>query len=167
MTYEKLDCEIDVAARALIDALREKNLLFATAESCTAGMICARMGDYAGVSDVLLGGVVSYANNVKTDVFGVPADVLASVGAVSEECALYMADGARRVTGADIAVSVTGIAGPDGGTQEKPVGTVCFGVSTAHGTKAETVHFPESSERGEIRRMTVLHALDLAKKEIE
>ena len=167
MNYEELDNETDIAARALIDVLREKKLLFATAESCTAGMICARMGDYAGVSDVLLGGIVSYANKVKTDVLGVPEEVLASVGAVSEECARYMADGARRVTGADITVSVTGIAGPDGGTREKPVGTVCFGVSTANGTKTETVHFPEAAERGEIRRMTVIHALNLARNEIK
>ena len=167
MDHKKLDGDIDLAARALITKLREKNLLFATAESCTAGMICARMGDYAGVSDVLLGGIVSYANNVKTDVLGVPEEVLASVGAVSEECARYMADGARRVTGADVAVSVTGIAGPDGGTREKPVGTVCFGVSTANGTRTETVHFSPTAERGEIRRMTVVHALEMARVEIE
>lgn len=167
MDTSELDRQIDLAARELYEKLKEKNLLFSTAESCTAGMITARMGDIPGVSDVLLGGIVSYANNVKTDILGVPAQVLASVGAVSEECARYMADGARRITGADITVSVTGIAGPDGGTREKPVGTVCFGVSAAGGTKTETVHFSETAERGEIRRMTVIHALELARAETE
>ena len=167
MPYESLECAIDAAARALITALREKKMTFATAESCTAGMIAARMGDYAGVSDVLLGGVVSYANEVKTNVLGVPEEVLSTVGAVSEECARYMADGARRVTGADVAVSVTGIAGPGGAVPGKPVGTVCFGVSTSSGTKTETVYFPETAERGEIRRMTVVHALELTRAEIE
>lgn len=167
MDYTELDKRTDVAARALIDVLREKKMTFATAESCTAGMIAAKMGDYAGVSDVLLGGIVSYANEVKVNVLGVPESVLASVGAVSEECARYMADGARRLTGASATVSVTGIAGPGGGTAEKPVGTVCFGVSTERGTVTETVHFPDSAERGEIRRLTVERALTMAREAIQ
>ncbi len=162
MEYSDIEREIDCAARELIALLKTNRMTIGTAESCTAGMISARLGDYAGVSDVLLGGIVSYANEVKMNVLGVPESVLASVGAVSEECAKHMADGARRVLGADIAVSVTGIAGPGGGSTEKPVGTVCFGVSDAGGTRTETVHFPQNAERGMIRRMTVLHALRLA-----
>jgi nicotinamide-nucleotide amidase len=92
---------------AMIGELRKRGMTFATAESCTAGMIAARVGDIAGASDVLLGGIVSYANSVKENVLGVPAEVLRDYGAVSEPCAKYMAEGARRVTGADIAVSVT------------------------------------------------------------
>lgn len=160
--YAKLDREIKKAAEALIAELREKGLTFSTAESCTAGMIAARMGDFAGVSDVLLGGIVSYANEVKMNILGVPEEVLASVGAVSEECAKYMAEGSRRACGSDIAVSVTGIAGPGGGTSEKPVGTVCFGVATADGTHMETVHFSENADRGMIRRLTVKHALEIS-----
>ena len=163
--YAKLDREIKKAAEALIGVLREKRMTFATAESCTAGMISSKMGDFAGVSDVLLGGIVSYANEVKMNVLGVPEETLASVGAVSEECARYMAEGARRVTGADIAVSVTGIAGPGGGTSEKPVGTVCFGVATADGVHTETAHFSENADRGTIRRLTVKRALEMCAEE--
>ena len=164
--YKKLDREIAEAAEALIAKLRDKGLTFAAAESCTAGMIASRMGDFAGVSDVLWGGVVSYSNEVKMKVLGVPEEVLASVGAVSEECAKHMAEGVRRVTGADVAVSVTGIAGPGGGTAEKPVGTVCFGVATADGVRAQTVYFPDGADRGTIRRMTVIHAMELTAETI-
>ena len=167
MDYEMIEQEINDAAEALISVLREKNMTFATAESCTAGMISARMGDFAGVSDVLLGGVVSYANEVKMNVLGVPENVLATVGAVSEECAKYMAEGARRATGADVTVSVTGIAGPGGGTEKKPVGTVCFGVAAADGTHTETAHFPSDADRGMIRRLTVKHAMEIAAAAIE
>ncbi len=144
---------------AMIAELRKHHMTFAAAESCTAGMIAARVGDIAGASDVLLGGIVSYANSVKENVLGVPADVLKTYGAVSEQCAGYMAEGARRVTGADIAVSVTGIAGPGGGTPEKPVGTVCFGIADAHGTETMTVHFNGKNDRAKIRRLTVARAM--------
>ncbi len=143
----------------LIDVLRAHNATLATAESCTAGMIAARIGDIPGASDVLTGGVVSYANSVKEKVLGVPLLVLETVGAVSEECAGYMASGVRALTGADIALSVTGIAGPGGGTAEKPVGTVCFGVSDKDGTVTETVHFSKKSDRSKIRRLTVARAM--------
>lgn len=164
MEYSEIEREIDCAARELIALLKTNKMTIGTAESCTAGMIAARLGDYAGVSDVFLGGVVSYANEVKTNVLGVPETVLAAFGAVSEECAKHMAEGARRVLLADIAVSVTGIAGPGGGSAEKPVGTVCFGVACAGETRTETVHFPQDTGRGMIRRMTVLHALRLARE---
>ncbi|MGN1346695.1 MAG: competence/damage-inducible protein A [Eubacteriales bacterium] len=143
----------------LIAELRKRGMTFATAESCTAGMIASRVGDIAGASDVLLGGIVSYANSVKENVLGVPAEVLNTFGAVSEPCAACMAEGARRVTGADLAVSVTGIAGPGGGTPEKPVGTVCFGVADARGTETLTVHFNGKNDRSKIRRLTVARAM--------
>ncbi|MBQ8640790.1 MAG: competence/damage-inducible protein A [Clostridia bacterium] len=143
----------------LIDSLRQHGAAVAAAESCTAGMFCSRIGDIPGASDILLGGVVSYANEVKENVLGVPGEILRTVGAVSEPCAGRMAEGVRRITGADIAVSITGIAGPGGGTAEKPVGTVCFGVADAHGTVTETVHFGYKSDRAKIRRLSVARAM--------
>ncbi len=144
---------------ALLEELRRNNMTFATAESCTAGMISSRVADIPGSSDVLLGGIVSYANSVKKNVLGVPEKVLDTYGAVSEPCAAHMAEGARRVTGADIAVSVTGIAGPGGGAPEKPVGTVCFGISDEHGTYTETAHFNGKNDRSKIRRLTTARAM--------
>lgn len=143
----------------LIDSLRKHGKTLAAAESCTAGMLCSRIGDIPGASDILLGGVVSYANEVKENVLGVPGEILRTVGAVSEPCAAKMAEGARRITGADIAVSVTGIAGPGGGTPEKPVGTVCFGLSDEKGTVTETVQFGYKSDRSKIRRLTTARAM--------
>lgn len=143
----------------LIDSLRQHGAVLATAESCTAGMISSRIGDIPGASDVLLGGVVSYANEVKEHVLGVPGEILQTVGAVSEPCAAKMAEGVRRITGADIGISVTGIAGPGGGTAEKPVGTVCFGLSDRDGTVTETVQFGYKSDRAKIRRLTVARAM--------
>ena len=139
--------------------LRERGLTLGTAESCTAGMIASRVADLPGSSDILLGGIVSYANGVKTGVLGVDPAVIEKYGAVSEQCAAQMAEGARRVLGCDVAVSVTGIAGPGGGTAEKPVGTVCFGISDKNGTETKTVRFGERSGRDKIRRRTVAEAL--------
>ena len=102
---------------------------------------------------------MSYANEVKTGVLGVDPEVIEKYGAVSEQCAAQMAEGARRMLGCDIAVSVTGIAGPGGGTPEKPVGTVCFGVSDKNGTLTKTLHLGRNSDRGKIRRRTVAAAL--------
>ena len=143
----------------LIDSLRQHVKTVAAAESCTAGMFCSRIGDIPGASDILLGGVVSYANEVKENILGVPGEILRTVGAVSEPCAAKMAEGVRRITGADITVSVTGIAGPGGGTPDKPVGTVCFGLADEKGTVTETVHFGYKSDRAKIRRLTVARAM--------
>ena len=146
----------------LIGELRRRGMTFATAESCTAGMIGSSVGDIPGASDVFVGGIISYANDVKERLLGVPHETLETVGAVSEECAAAMAEGARRQTGADIAVSGTGIAGPGGGTPEKPVGTVCFGVTTEKGTHTETRHFNGKNDRAKIRRLTTANAMMLA-----
>lgn len=149
----------EVLVRRLIAMLRERSMTIGTAESCTAGMISAKIGDIPGCSDVLWGGIISYANEVKMGVLGVPEEVLIRHGAVSEECAAAMADGARRVLGCDITVSVTGIAGPGGGSAEKPVGTVCFGISDTHGTVTSTEHFGQMKDRGKIRRLTTSAAI--------
>lgn len=111
--------------------LRERKLTVATGESCTGGLVSNRLTNVAGSSAYVRGGVVAYANEAKMALLGVSDTTLEAHGAVSEETAGEMAAGARRALGADIAVSTTGIAGPDGGTAEKPVGTVCFGLATA------------------------------------
>ena len=149
----------EVMVRYMIDLLRNRGMTVGFAESCTAGMISAKVGDIPGSSDVLWGGVVSYSNEVKMNVLGVPGEVIEKHGAVSEPCAAAMAEGARRVLGCDIAVSVTGIAGPGGGSAEKPVGTVCFGISDKDGTVTDTMHFGSMSDRGRVRRLTVSNAI--------
>lgn len=154
--------ETKIAAE-LIDELRRRRMTVGTAESCTAGMISAEIADVPGASDVLVGGIVSYANEVKEDLLDVPASVIETVGAVSEECARYMAAGALKKLCCDITVSVTGIAGPGGGTPEKPVGTVCFGVADEKGVYTEAMHFCREREysRSEVRQMTAEHAMKL------
>ena len=110
------------------DLLRSRRYTIAAAESCTGGLLLSRLTDVAGSSDYVKGGVVSYANDVKSEVLGVPADLIAAHGAVSEPVAAAMAEGVRRAAQADVAVAITGIAGPGGGTAEKPVGTVAIAV---------------------------------------
>ncbi len=147
---------------ALIGELRKHGKTLATAESCTCGMIASAIGDISGASDVFQGGVVSYANGVKTKVLGVCRSTLETVGAVSEECARQMALGARSATGADMAISVTGIAGPTGGTSKKPVGMVCFGLADEAGVYTETKYFSGKKDRTKIRRLATAHAMMLA-----
>ena len=145
------------------DALRARGLTIALAESCTGGMVAARLTDVPGSSAYVRGGVVAYANAVKRDVLGVPEGVLTSHGAVSEPVAAAMAVGVRVALHSDVGVSVTGIAGPDGGTEAKPVGTVCFSVA-GPGTHVATVtrHLP--GDRDLIRRWSVMVALDLVRR---
>jgi nicotinamide-nucleotide amidase len=113
--------------------LRERGWSVATAESCTAGLVAHRLTNVPGSSAYVRGGVVAYANTAKRDLLGVNPETLATHGAVSEETAGEMAAGARRVLNTSVAISTTGIAGPDGGTPEKPVGTVCFGLASEGG----------------------------------
>lgn len=114
-------------ARALIAECTENGLMIATAESCTGGLIAGLLTEIAGSSAVVERGFVTYSNAAKTEMLGVPADLIAKVGAVSQEVAIAMAEGALERSHADIAVSVTGIAGPGGGSEDKPVGLVHFG----------------------------------------
>ncbi|MBQ6262298.1 MAG: CinA family protein [Clostridia bacterium] len=151
----------------LLSALREMKLTVGTAESCTAGMISARIADIPGSSDVLTGGIVSYSNDVKMKLLGVSEKTLRERGAVSEECAGEMAEGARSALGCDIAVSVTGIAGPGGGTPDKPVGTVCFGISSSDGVLTKTERFGEAAGRAGIRTLTVAAALGMIEDKIK
>ncbi|MDR2492104.1 MAG: CDP-diacylglycerol--glycerol-3-phosphate 3-phosphatidyltransferase [Coriobacteriales bacterium] len=124
------------AAKALVGHARAKGLWLATAESCTGGLLAAALTSVPGASDVFVGSVVSYANEVKHTVLGVPTHVLEVEGAVSEKTACAMARGALDALGADVAASVTGIAGPGGGSDEKPVGTVWLGIAMRKGVVA-------------------------------
>lgn len=135
----------------------------ATAESCTAGMVAARLTDRAGSSAYVMGGAVVYSNEAKADVLGVDPAVIAQHGAVSEPVAEAMALGALRRFDADTAVSITGIAGPDGGTPEKPVGTVCFGVARSSGpTITRTVLLPGG--RADVRERSTTVAMHLLRR---
>src|SRR5690606_15789503 len=142
----------------LVGVLRARGLRLAVAESCTAGMLLSALGDVPGVSAVLAGGVVSYADEVKVRDLDVPADVLAAHGAVSEPVAAAMAAGAARRFGVPVALSVTGIAGPDGGTPDKPVGTVCFATAVEGTVVPFTRRFADLG-REFIRRRSVLEAM--------
>lgn len=154
--------------QALLERLKQKGLTLASAESCTGGLVGKRMTDLAGASEVYLGGIISYSNEVKRKLLGVPAEVLDNYGAVSKECALHMARGARAALGADIAVSTTGIAGPSGGTSEKPVGRVYIAVSSALGDTAIELNIaPGRTDRAYVRTLAVSHVLSLALKTAE
>lgn len=139
-------------------ALRADGATLAVAESCTGGALGARIVARAGASDWFAGGVISYSNDVKVRALGVDPAAIATDGAVSERVAVQMADGARTATGADWGVSITGVAGPGGGTDDKPVGTVWIGVAGPEGTDAERFTFPATS-RDVIQRRAVTAAL--------
>jgi nicotinamide-nucleotide amidase len=128
-------------------------------------MAAARLTDVPGSSQYFRGAIVAYANEIKIDVLGVPADLIAAHGAVSEPVAAAMAQGARTRLGVDIAAAVTGIAGPDGGTETKPVGTVCFSVS-GPGKNAATVTRVVPGDRQLIRQWAVMVMLDLVRRAV-
>ncbi|MBI4731021.1 MAG: CinA family protein [Chloroflexi bacterium] len=128
-----MDCPLEQTIGPL---LRARELKLATAESCTGGLVAHRVTNIPGSSEYFLGGVVAYDNQVKMDVLNVPAGLLAQYGAVSEETVRAMAEGARGLTGADVAVSVSGVAGPGGGSPEKPVGATWIGLAAPDGTWA-------------------------------
>lgn len=152
-------------AEGVIAACKEKKLGLATAESCTGGLIAGCLTAVAGASDVLQHGIVTYSNEAKRQFLGVSEDLLAQHGAVSEEVARAMAEGALKAEDTDITVSVTGIAGPGGGTDEKPVGLVHISVAR---TALETLHERHlfSGDRNDVRRKTIEAALQLLLKQI-
>mgnify|MGYP002626329914 CR=1 FL=1 len=141
--------------------LLEKNLTIACAESCTGGLLTSRLTDVAGSSAYVQGSVVSYSNEVKNSVLHVKEETLKNFGAVSEQTAREMAANVRQLMKTDIGVSVTGIAGPGGGTAEKPVGTVYIGVSGSNGEKIQRFQF--SGTRTEIKEKSVDAALKMVK----
>ena len=149
----------DSLASVVLELLRRRGESLAVAESCTGGGLGAALAAVPGASDVFRGGVIAYANAVKQELLGVPAALLDSHGAVSDPVALAMAEGARRVTGASWAIAVTGIAGPGGGTAEKPVGLVHIAVAGPDGSRSEEVRFGSSRRRSWIQALTAGEAL--------
>lgn len=149
---------MSLAARVL-DAARARGVMIACAESCTGGMVAAALTDIAGSSDVMERGFVTYSNAAKIELLGVSTDDLNRFGAVSEQVARAMAQGALARSHAQLAVATTGIAGP-GGSEHKPEGRVCFAIATPQGTRAETVEFGAMG-RAQVRRAAVEHALRL------
>ena len=141
----------------LLTLLRERSGKLASAESCTGGLVAAAFTDIPGISEVFQGSVVAYDNSVKMRLLEVPEDVLIKFGAVSEECAHFMAKGAAKAAGANYAVSTTGIAGPTGAVPGKPVGTVCIGYYLDGKIITETNHFTGS--RSEVRNAAVQRAI--------
>jgi nicotinamide-nucleotide amidase len=144
-------------AEVVLEMARSRGQRIVSAESCTGGLVGSRLTEIAGSSDVYDGGVVCYSNRLKTDLLGVPPSLIVEHGAVSEAVARAMAQGARERLRADIAVSVTGIAGPGGGSPEKPVGTVWLAVASPSGVLARHVMFAGSREeiRGRAAQMAL------------
>jgi nicotinamide-nucleotide amidase len=151
-------------AAALLEACRAKKQNHATAESCTGGLIAAVLTEVPGSSDVLERGFITYSNAAKTEQLGIPVALIAQHGAVSDEVAEAMAAGALQHSRADLAVSVTGIAGPGGGTVEKPVGLVYLAASRRNGAVAARELRLGDIGRGEIRRATVSAAFALLRE---
>ena len=151
-------------AEIVLDLLRQRGWTGATAESCTGGMVAAALTDIAGSSEAFAGGVVAYSNRLKQDLLDVPADVLDRHGAVSAETAAAMAAGARVRLGADAAVAVTGIAGPGGGTEEKPVGLVYLHVASPAGEDVRRMDIPGS--RDAVRGRAATAALQLLRNHL-
>ncbi|MFN2114693.1 MAG: CinA family protein [Anaerolineae bacterium] len=159
MSFESSWADGIAAAREVLDEARRRNVLCATAESCTGGLVGALLTAIPGSSDAYAGGVIAYSNDVKSSVLGVTTDSLQRYGAVSEEVAVAMATGVARAVGADVAVSVTGVAGPGGGTPDKPVGLVCFAAVSPVGARSERMRF--AGDRAAVRAAAAIHALVL------
>ncbi len=154
-----IDEALRAAARRVLDACRAKNLKLAIAESCTGGLVAAALTEIPGSSDVFDRGFVTYSNAAKQAMLGVPASVLATRGAVSKETAEAMAMGALERSGADVTAAVTGVAGPGGGTAEKPVGLVHLAAARRGGRQLHRERRYGDLGRAEIRRRSVLEAL--------
>ncbi|MEJ6728175.1 MAG: competence/damage-inducible protein A [Akkermansiaceae bacterium] len=148
--------------KVVVELLTRTGKTLTTAESCTGGLIASRITDVSGASAAFTHGFVTYSNEAKQQLIGVKAETLEAHGAVSEEVAGEMAAGALQVSGADIAVSITGIAGPTGGTEEKPVGTVCFGIATSKGVETYRECHPRS--RADFKDQSSQRALDLVRR---
>jgi len=144
----------------LLRKLIEKKLTIATAESCTGGLIAKKITDVPGSSSAFLGSIVAYSNDVKSKILHVPEDVLLNYGAVSKECAANMVDGLKKIFNCDLAISVTGIAGPDGGSEEKPVGLVYIGVLFKDAVEVKRYEF--RGDREAIRERAANAALSIA-----
>jgi nicotinamide-nucleotide amidase len=163
------DAQTQAAATALLDLCKAKKLMVATAESCTGGLVAGALTDIAGSSAVVERGFVTYTNEAKQQMLGVPSEILRAHGAVSRQTAEAMAEGVLAHSPADLSVSTTGIAGPGGGSAEKPVGLVHFAAATRDGRLIHRERRFGDIGRSEVRRLSVLEALamlnELAKAE--
>jgi nicotinamide-nucleotide amidase len=164
-----LDNDIVEAAKRLLDICKRKNLIMATAESCTAGLVAGTLAEVPGISSMLDRGFITYSNQSKQDMLGVSAATLEQHGAVSRETAEEMARGALAHAPVHLAVAVTGIAGPDGGSEDKPVGLVHFAVASRSGALVHAEKRFGNIGRPEVRKQSVLQAFrmlhDLAEGE--
>ena len=152
--------------QVILEKLKQKRATLAVAESCTGGLLADRITNVPGASAVFLEGSVVYSNEAKTRTLGVPTDLLSSFGAVSEEVAKAMAEGALNRSGASFALSTTGIAGPEGGTAEKPVGTVYLGLARTGGkTEAEKLYFP--MDRRSFKSIASQYSLNMLRRGID
>ncbi|RUO99028.1 CinA family protein [Hyphomicrobium sp.] len=154
-------------AKRLIDSLKVKRRTLATAESCTGGLIAAALTEIPGASDVFYGGFVTYSNDAKAQMIGVERTLIDNHGAVSEAVAHAMADGAVRTTGADLAISVTGIAGPGGGSSHKPVGLVYIAVASVFDAPRVERHTFGDAGRQEVRLASLRAALRLLEEAVK
>ncbi|MEC9367826.1 MAG: CinA family protein [Pseudomonadota bacterium] len=162
-----MDPDLLRTAEKLLACCREEGLTLATAESCTGGMISAALTEIAGSSDVVDRGFVTYSNEAKREMLGVPAALLDRHGAVSEEVARAMAEGGMKRAGTDLCVAVTGIAGPGGGSADKPVGLVHFAAARdGAGTLHRRVDFGDLG-RAEVRRRSVAEAFSLLEQQLD
>ncbi|HEV7336058.1 MAG TPA: nicotinamide-nucleotide amidohydrolase family protein [Bosea sp. (in: a-proteobacteria)] len=157
------DLETRSLAAELLNISRERGITVATVESCTGGLVCGALTAIAGSSSMVLGGLVTYSNEAKTTLANVPPELILRHGAVSEQVARAMAEGGRERLSARLAVSITGVAGPDGGSEAKPVGLVHFACAGADRTLHREKRFGALG-RDEIRRLSVLEALDLLRE---
>lgn len=149
-----------------VKALKEKQVTVSTAESCTGGLIAKSITDVAGSSAVLAGGMVTYTNRIKTDVLGVDEDIIKEHTEVSHACAKAMAERAREMFGTDYALSATGYAGPGGGTEKDPTGTVYIGIATPTGVRSERICV-ENATRTQVRNAVAYHALKMLLDDIQ
>jgi nicotinamide-nucleotide amidase len=164
MTFER---SLILEAKDILDACRSGGLRLATAESCTGGLVAAVLTSIAGCSSVLERGFIAYSNDAKTELLGVPADLIAAHGAVSEQVARAMAEGALSHSHADIAVSTTGIAGPTGGSATKPVGLVHFACARRDNPTLHVRMEYGDPGREEIMRASVLQAFALIRRQAQ
>ena len=153
--------ELFALAGRLVAEFSQKGLTVSTAESCTGGLIAKSLTDIPGSSAVLAGGCVSYTEAVKQKVLGVPKEILKTKTAVSEDCAKAMAEGARKLFGTDVAVSATGYAGPGGGTEKDPVGTVYIGLATKEKVVCKRIFVPNAT-REQVREEAAKTAIEMA-----
>jgi len=158
-----IDAKLLTAAKRLLDLCRKRGLRIATAESCTSGLVAGVLTEIAGASDVVECGFVVYSNEAKESMLGVPASTLKRHGAVSAETAIAMAAGALKNSEADISVAITGIAGPGGGSKQKPVGLVHFAAASRGGKRVERRRLYGKIGRRHVRERSVAEALQLVR----